>query len=63
MTFKRYWVQGDYPRAMKKEFKVYLKTNNKEKAIKKMKHATQKVFIWDCLSRTVVDANYDCHIE
>lgn len=60
--FMRYWLQGDYKGAAKYGYKVYLKTNDLQKAIKKMEHSTKKVFIWDCIKRVLVDANYDCHI-
>lgn len=54
---KRYWVQtGEVNN------RVTLKTNELNRAIDKMKHATKKVFIWDCIYRKLVDANYDCKI-
>jgi len=62
MAFKRYWLQGDYVGASEKEFKVYLKTNDLEKAIGRMKKIAKEVFIFDCLHRITIDANYDCKL-
>lgn len=56
--FKRYWVQCDYPGASIKGMKVILKTNDREKAIKKMKREARETIVYDCLYRRLVDANY-----
>ncbi len=55
---KRYWLQGE----CKNKMRVWLKSDDLQKAIDRMKVATKEVFIWDCINRIVVDANYDCHI-
>lgn len=62
LGFRRYWVQGDYEGASVKGCKVFLKTNDKDKAIAYMKRSKREVFIWDCMYRKLVDANYNCKI-
>jgi len=57
--YKRYWVQADAKSTRDDGmFKVILKTNDLQKAIKKMKRTYQDCFIWDCNERNVVDINY-----
>ena len=54
---KQYWVQG----VKDSKMVVVLKTESLTKAISKL-NTTSKLFIWDCLSRNMVKANYNCTI-
>ncbi|TDI96990.1 MAG: hypothetical protein E2O29_01780 [Deltaproteobacteria bacterium] len=61
--FKRYWVQGEHSESRTtRACKVFLKTNDKQKAIAYILGSKREVFIWDCMHRKLVDANYNCKI-
>ncbi len=54
---KQYWVQG----IKNNKMQVVLKTNNLDKAINKL-NGNGNLFIWDCLYRNMIKANYKCMI-
>ena len=59
MGFKRYWVEKiDENKEILPVAKVILKTNDKNKAIRKLSKLSDLAFVWDNITRGKVKANY-----
>lgn len=54
---KRYWLQTVYGSGM-----VILKTKSVQRAINRLNKTKEPAFIWDCLNRVCVRANYEVRI-